>query len=341
MNVGLLFSFRNPPRWRRPFTEFYAEQLRQVRRAEELGYDTIWLTEHHFAEDGYSPAILPIAGAIAATTTRVRIGTFLILLPLHNPVRIAEDAATVDVISNGRFDLGVGQGYARGEFAGYGIDRKERSRRLEEGLEILRGAWTEERFSYSGRCYRVENVSIMPRPVQAPHPPLWVGARGPKAIERAARHGCHFMGLANPEAQRAYDDALARAGRKPADLSAAQLHWTYVAASADEAWRHAGEHFHYLLHWYGRWLAEASDYAGDEQMSRLPPPEKLRDAEGLLFRPLFGSPQDVAAALERSVSSVRTTHLVLGMHLPGLDPDRSRRSMELFAREVMPRLRNE
>jgi alkanesulfonate monooxygenase SsuD/methylene tetrahydromethanopterin reductase-like flavin-dependent oxidoreductase (luciferase family) len=282
--------------------------------------------------------VLPIAGAIAATTTRVRIGTFLVLLPLHNPVRVAEDVATVDVISNGRFDLGVGQGYARGEFAGYGIERKERSRRLEEGLEILRGAWMKEGFSYSGKCYRVEDVTIMPRPVQLPHPPLWVGARGPKAIERAARHGCHFMGLGDPTAQATYDEALRRAGRNPADFFAAQGQWVYVAANADEAWRHAGEHFHYMLHWYGRWLVEASDFAGDEQLSRLPPPEKLRDAEGLLFTPVIGSPDEVATVLRRTLDRVRTTHLVVGMHFPGLDPERSRRSMELFAREVMPRL---
>jgi alkanesulfonate monooxygenase SsuD/methylene tetrahydromethanopterin reductase-like flavin-dependent oxidoreductase (luciferase family) len=131
LNIGLLLPFRNPPRWRRPFPEFYAEQFAQAQYAEQLGYDEIWLTEHHFAEDGYSPAILPIASAIAALTKRIRVGTFLVLLPLHNAVRVAEGAAAIDVISNGRFDLGVGQGYSPGEFAGYGINRKARAGRLE------------------------------------------------------------------------------------------------------------------------------------------------------------------------------------------------------------------
>src|ERR1041385_3422447 len=116
MNVGLMFSFRNPPKWKKPWADVYESQLEQVRLAEELGYDSIWLTEHHFAEDGYSPSLLPIASAIAAVTKRVRIGTNLLLLPLHNAVRVGEDAATVDVISNGRLDLGLGQGYAPGEF---------------------------------------------------------------------------------------------------------------------------------------------------------------------------------------------------------------------------------
>ena len=164
MDFGLLFPFRNPPRWGKPFPQFYAEQLRQVRLAEELGYDTIWLTEHHFAEDGYSPSLLPIAGAIAGMTSRVRIGTFLLLLPLHNAVRVSEDAATVDVIANGRFDLGLGQGYAPAEFEGYGIPRNERASRLEEGIEVIKGMWTQDPFSYAGKHYHLKNIRLVPKP---------------------------------------------------------------------------------------------------------------------------------------------------------------------------------
>jgi alkanesulfonate monooxygenase SsuD/methylene tetrahydromethanopterin reductase-like flavin-dependent oxidoreductase (luciferase family) len=337
LNVGLLFPFRNPPAWREPFTEFYAGQLAQTRFAEELGYDEIWLTEHHFAEDGYSPAILPIASAIAAMTKRIRIGTYLVLLPLHNAVRIAEDAATIDVISNGRFDLGVGQGYAPGEFAAYGVNRKARAGRLEEGIEVIRGAWTKDDFSFEGRYYKVKNIRLMPRPVQSPHPPLWIGAAAPKAIERAGRMGCHFMGVADPGAQKIYDAALQQAGHKPQDFSAAQLHFTYVGRTSDEAWAHSQEHFHYMLKWYMRWLSEAGDFLG-AGTPPLPEPSKLRDAQ-LLFPLLVGSPGEVAAKLNDSFAKVRTTHLVLGMQLPGLAPERSRSSMELFVREVAPQLK--
>src|ERR1700676_3162958 len=166
---------------------------KSTRMAQALRCDEIWMTEHHFAEDGYSPAILPIASAIGAITNRIRIGTYLVLLPLNNAVRVAEDAATIDIISNGRFDLGVGQGYAPSEFAAYGVDRKTRAGRLEEGIEVIRGAWTKDDFSFDGRHYKVKNVRLMPRPVQAPHPPLWIGAGAPKAIERAGRMGCNFM----------------------------------------------------------------------------------------------------------------------------------------------------
>ncbi|HUA35490.1 MAG TPA: LLM class flavin-dependent oxidoreductase [Candidatus Binataceae bacterium] len=337
LNVGLLFPFRNPPQWRRPFAQFYAEQLEQTRVAEELGFNEIWLTEHHFAEDGYSPAILPIASAIAAITKRIRIGTYLVLLPLHNAVRVAEDAATVDIISNGRFDLGVGQGYAPGEFAAYGIDRKTRAARLEEGIEVIRGAWTKDDFSFEGRHYNVKNIRLMPRPVQSPHPPLWIGAGAPKAIERAGRMGCHFMGLANPVAQQTYDASLKKAGRNPKDFKAAQLHFTYIARTTDEAWAHCQEHLHYMIMWYSRWLAESGDYLG-ANMPALPEPAKLRDAQ-VMFPLLIGNPNEVAAKLNQSFKQVRTTDLVLAMNLPGLAPERSRSSMELFAREVAPQLK--
>src|ERR1700738_4958147 len=176
MNVGLMFSFRNPPKWKKPWADVYESQLEQTKLAEDLGYDTVWLTEHHFAEDGYSPSLMTLAGAVAAKTQRVRIGTFLLLLPLHNAVRVAEDAATVDVISRGRFDLGIGKGYARHEFLGYGIPSKERASRFEEGIDVMRGIWTQEPFSFQGKHYNLQNIRLTPKPVQHP-PPAALGGR--------------------------------------------------------------------------------------------------------------------------------------------------------------------
>nr|ART36799.1 D440 [uncultured bacterium] len=347
MDIGLLFPFRNPPQWRKPWSQFYAEQLRQIQTAEELGYDTIWLTEHHFAEDGYSPSLLPIAGAIAAMTTRVRIGTYLLLLPLHNALRVAEDAATVDILSNGRFDLGVGQGYAVGEFEIYGIPRNQRGSLIEEGVEVIRGLWSEDPFSYSGKHYNFKNVSLVPKPTQTP-PPLWIGAGAKKAVERAARLGCHFLGTSSPNAQLIYDAELRRNGRNPDDFNAAQLRFTYVAESHDQAWDEAQHHLHYMLKWYGRWLSEANDFPGAEEMANTPSPEELRNLSkknfsgdnfaSFLNAPIVGTPEQVTRAINAMTENVRTTHLVLGMHLPGMDPAKSQKSMELFAKEVKPGL---
>jgi alkanesulfonate monooxygenase SsuD/methylene tetrahydromethanopterin reductase-like flavin-dependent oxidoreductase (luciferase family) len=340
MNIGLVFPFRNPPQWQKPFPQFYAEQLRQIQIAESLGFDTAWLTEHHFAEDGYSPSLLPIAGAIAAMTSHIRIGTFLLLLPLHNAVRIAEDAATVDILSNGRFDLGVGQGYAPGEFAGYGIPRNQRASRLQEGIEVIRGMWTQDPFSYTGKHYNLKNICLMPKPAQTPHPPLWIGAVQNKAVERAARLGCHFLGTADPAAQELYDSTLRAHGRSPKDYFAAQQRWVYVAPTYEQAWSEIQDHLHYLLLWYGRWFAEANDFPGAEQLAQLPPAAELRHVtDQLIGRPIIGAPDDVGRQLVEMKGQLRMTHLVMGMHMPGLDPTKSERSMELFAKEVMPGLR--
>lgn len=339
MDIGLMFSFRNPPRWRRPWTEVYESQLEQARLAEQLGYDTVWLTEHHFAEDGYSPSLMTIAAAVAATTRRVRIGTFLLLLPLHDAVRVAEDATTVDVISRGRLDLGIGQGYAPHEFLGYGISRRKRASRLEEGIEVLRGAWTRDPFSFTGEHYRLQGIRLTPKPVQQPHPPLWIGAQGPKAVDRAARLGCHFLGIGDSSA---YDQALRRHGRDPADHSVAQLVWVHLAPSRGQAWNEVQEHVHWMLAVYGQWLREAGEMQGPPSLLSPPPAAALRStSEPLLFRPIVGTPQDVARGLEEFTRATRTTHLVLGMHFPGIDPRLSRRSMETFARELMPRLRKQ
>lgn len=338
MRIGLMLSFRNPPKWRRPWADVYAEHLDDCRAAEELGYDDVWLTEHHFAEDGYSPSLMTIAGAVASVTKRVRIGMNLLLLPLHHPIRVAEDGATVDVISRGRLDLGVGQGYAREEFAGYGIKRSERAGRMEEGLEIVRKCWTEDRFTYRGKYFQLEDVHLEPRPVQSP-PPIWVGGRGPKALDRAARLGCNFLGIGDPSAVGIYEDALRRNGKDPKDFHVAQLVFGHLAETREQAWDEAEEHVHWLLSCYGKWLGEAKDFEGDEQLKKVPPVKELRHSKNLLFIPAIGTPDDVVAYLKDFTSRLRTTHLILGLHLPGLDPKKTRRSMELFAREVMPRIR--
>ena len=151
--------FWNPARWERPFPELYQNLLDQIVRVEELGYDNIWLTEHHFDADGWSPALLPLAAGIATRTTRIRIGTFILILPFQHALRVAEDAITVDILSNGHFDLGVGKGYRTKEFTAFGFPREQRDARLEEDLAVLQGLWTNEAFSFEGNYYHLKAPS--------------------------------------------------------------------------------------------------------------------------------------------------------------------------------------
>ena len=346
LNFGLLLAFRNPPKWRRPWTDIYDEHLKQAQLAEELGYDEIWLTEHHFWEDGWCPALLTTASAIAAQTRAIRIGTFVILLPLgKHPINVVEEATVVDIISKGRLDLGMGLGYRVPEFQGYGVPREHRAKLMDEGLEIMQKAWTEEVFDFKGEFYDLKNVHLEPTPVQAPHPPIWTAVMGRKAAKRAARFGFHVAGTGGENLQRMYDEELVKNGRNPKDFNISQLRLVYLAPTRDEAWNDAQEHAHYMMQTYDTWLKEAADakwFQETMSVSDMPPPEKLRDTPGLSFfeAPLMiGTPDDIIEEIERYESSSRVTHLVMWMQLAGMPADKTERSMKLFAEEVMPHFR--
>ncbi len=341
VDCGFLFPFRNPGFNRRPWREVYREDLDLAVHCESLGYDHVWLTEHHFVDDGYSPALLPIAGAIAGRTSRIRIGTFVLLLPLHDTVRVAEDAATVDLISDGRLDLGLGLGYRVGEFAGMGRSPRERGARFAEQLPLLRRLLDGETVDLDGRFHQLAGTRIMPPALQQPLP-LWVGARGDKALDRAARLGCHLAGVSTEHRSR-YREALARHERNPDDYHVSQMVLVYVADSREQAWAEAAQPVHHMLTLYRDWAAEAGDDNNDDQASRaIPTPEQMqREQAGDFFgEPAYiGTPEFVCAGLKDLLQRSPCTHLVLMGVLPGAPVAGTRRSVELFAREVMPELK--
>ena len=200
---GVVFNCTNPGEFRRPWSQVYREVLDQAVAAEDLGYDHVWLTEHHFLDNGYCPSLLTVAGAIAAKTSRIKIGTWVLLLPLHHPLRVAEDAAVVDAISNGRLILGVGLGYRIEEFDAFGVAREDRPELVEEGIEVLRLAWRDEAFSYHGRHYHFDDINVTPKPAGA-GVPIWMAVRGLKPARRAARLRCPIA-LAAGGAQSEYE----------------------------------------------------------------------------------------------------------------------------------------
>ena len=175
---GLWYDFRNPDP-DRPFGRFYGEVLDQIAWAEQRGLDSVWLTEHHFVDDGYSPSPFVLGAAIATRTSRMRIGTNLIVSPLHDPIRLAEDAATLSLLSGGRFDLGVGQGYWDREFRAFGRSLKNRPSLLEEGVEIIRRSWSGSAEGYTGQALLQAGAPGHAAP----------GADAPAARRRAGRPG--------------------------------------------------------------------------------------------------------------------------------------------------------
>ena len=335
MKFGVMFDFRNPAQWRRPDPLLYKAQLDEIARLDELGYDNIWLTEHHFVEDGYNPSVLPLAAAIAVRTSRIRIGTFVLLLPFHDPVRVAEDAIAVDILSSGRFDLGVGQGYRAEEFAALNIARAERSSRLDESIGLIHRLFREREVTFEGKYNRVAGMTLFPRPVQPGGPPIWIGCRTPKATERAARMGFHLLATLGPDPAIPYRAALEKLGRAPRDFNVAQLRAVYVAANADQAWDEAATPLHYMMTHYGQWLAEANDAEGDKAVWEIASPAELRNSP-IADSLMIGTPDEVAAKLTKFRRDYSCTHFIMASQLPGMDPAAATRSLELFAREVMP-----
>ena len=159
--------------------DLYQEALGAAEEAERLGFDSVWTSEHHFADDSYAPSLLTLSAAMAARTSRIQVGTGLVLAPLHHPIRLAEDAAVVDLISGGRLILGVGQGWLRWEFEALGASFTRRGRGIQEAIETCRQAWGDGLVEAAG-------VAVLPKPARSGGPPIWVGAESEPAIRRAA-----------------------------------------------------------------------------------------------------------------------------------------------------------
>jgi alkanesulfonate monooxygenase SsuD/methylene tetrahydromethanopterin reductase-like flavin-dependent oxidoreductase (luciferase family) len=333
----LLWPFRNPDFARVPWPAFYREQLDLIAESEALGFHEAWLTEHHFIDDGYSPSLHAIAAAIAARTERLRIGSCLFLLPLHHPIQVAEDTATVDVLSGGRFDLGVGIGYRRPELAAFGVAPATRGRRMEEALEIVTRLLSGETMTFEGAHFSFEDVRISPPAVQAPRTPVWVGAIAPQAIDRAARMGCHYQ--AGPvELIAGYDEALRRHGRDPADHRVAYHTVLYVGETREQAWEIAARPLHHIATLYRDWNLEASNMPGYDEVT-IPSVDEIIAAQSFGYFgniALVGTAADVIEQLEDVRARGRITDLVCAFPLAGMAADDVRRGMRLLAQDVMP-----
>lgn len=175
-------------------SQTYHRFLDYVAAADELGYESIFLVEHHFTGNSQVSASLNLLSFLAARTRRMRLGTAVVVLPWHNPVLLAEQVATADLLSGGRVDFGVGKGYRDNEFESFCIPKAEATERFDECMEILRKAWTTPgRWSHHGKHWNFENIVVEPRPVQTPHPPFWMGAGSPEGVARAGAEGFNLL----------------------------------------------------------------------------------------------------------------------------------------------------
>ena len=332
LRFGLWYDFRNPEQWWQEPAKLYEGILSQIERAEALGWDDVWLSEHHFIADGYTPSMLPLACAIAARTKRIQIGTSVLLLPLHDPLRVAEDAATVDVMSNGRFQLGVAGGYRKGEFTGFGIPAGERAARMNEALPILRRLFAGERVTVKdARFYPYTKVDLRPLPVQKKMK-LWVGGFSDPAVRRAARLGDAYIST-GPIAPLAsiYRDELRRLGKNPEEHEiAAGVTWLLVSRDPEKRWREAEAHFLYQINLYAKWFGEAGMQIAAVAKSR---------ADLASRGAMIVTPEQAIEAIQRYLAEQPITRFYGWTLPPGLPPEWADEHLELFAREVMPAFR--
>jgi probable F420-dependent oxidoreductase len=343
VHIGIgLFTGQVPPDSGRTFAQEYREVLDLVRLAETLGFDSAWVSEHHGGGDGYLPSLLPMLAAFAAATERMKLGTGVLLTPFHDPLRLAEDAAVVDQLSNGRLILGLGLGWREEEFRMWGQQPSERLRRTVETIEVLRKAWTGKRFSFQGKHYRYDDVLITPPPAREGGVPIWVGGFAEAAVRRAGRIGDGYIrsrGGGIEEMRHSLsvaEEGAAQAGKDPSAMPFAQLQSAFPWEDGDalEVVRvGAGNH----LGIYAGW-AEGSDTPGKGFWVTPPSDDMLRQTVAM------GTPQEVAHRLRPMVDAFGDRgefHLIVRLHYPGMDFDTAAHAVELFGERVLPALRGD
>ncbi len=348
MQFGMMYLFSEFGE--KPQAQVFKEFLEEVELAEELGFDSIWLPEHHFSVYGMLGDTLTMAAAIAQRTKRIKIGTAVVLLPLHHPVRVAEQAALVDCLSEGRLLLGVGRAYQPGEFAGFGMDPATSRDRFFEAMDILLKCFSGETFSHDGEFWSCKDVQLYPRAVQQPHPPIYMAAVSPPSYKLAAQHGLsilrapRFTSLEVVQEQwNEYAKYMNEAGRDPMAQDQPMLLQTYVAETEAEAKETAEPH----AMWYHELLQKVLPGApGKEVHASYEIYDQVRQAHAHVtyehlasWGSAFGTPEQVADRVLTYATEAGVNHWMSEMKFGGMSHEETKRSMRLFAAEVMPRVR--
>lgn len=333
MKFGLYASIANPPRGEH-LDRCIDEVIAEAQLAEASGFDSCFFGEHHQDKDGFLPSPLIVATAVAARTRRLRVGTSVILLPLHHPVRVAEDAITLDLVSKGRVIIGVGVGYQPADFRAFNVPMEHRAAIFEESIEILRRCWSGERFSFTGKHYTLEDVQVLPRPIQPGGPPLWIGASVPPAARRAGRVADGFVGTPSTSLESAtrlvdlYKDAARQAGREPRVIMMRDAWVARTQAEADEVY---GPHvlMAYQYYWQQR-LEEFRQFPPDTEFTlRLLAPDRL----------IVGEPETCVREFHRWHEATGADYFLLRLrhaHSGGPAHDKILEAIRLFGDRVLP-----
>jgi alkanesulfonate monooxygenase SsuD/methylene tetrahydromethanopterin reductase-like flavin-dependent oxidoreductase (luciferase family) len=313
--------------------DHFEAMLEQARRAERLGYHSITKGSHYSTYPLQDLQQVPFLARVAAEAPSLRLITGVLLLPLHKPLDVAEQIGTLDIMTNGKAVFGCGIGYRDVEFEAFGTSRRERGRRFEENLTAIKRLWTEETVTMKGSHFNLVEAGCSARPVQKPHPPIWIGGNADVAVRRAARMGsCWYIGPKDrldvvAERVETYKRAL-DAANKPFPEEFPFRREVFVALTREEAYRLAKGPIMTKYKAYNAWDVDRSA-AG----------ELGQDFEDLIKDRFFiGAPDDVAEQIVKFHKRVGMNHVVISLHWPGLEVACSIEAMELFAEEVIPRV---
>jgi probable F420-dependent oxidoreductase len=333
MQVGLFHTVQWPEGTTQ--NDRYRDSLDQATLAETLGFDSIWMTEHHFFRHGIVSDSLSVLAYLAGKTSTIRLGTAVSVLPLHNPVRLAEAAATIDQLSDGRFDFGIGKGYQVGEFKGLGVDMEDRETRFNESLDVILEAWaSDEPFSHKGKFWDFQDSNPQPKPLQQPHPPIWMATDSDSGFKRIAENE---WGLLLPQGRspesiggmlERYRAALAAAGKEYDAEKVVLARAMYVAETDEQAWDVVGGPYSEFVR-----LATSLAAPGQNPAKLSMDPFSL-DTE-LRKSALFGSPETCVRMLEE-LREMGIERVIGFVHIGGLTHQEIVSSLELFAAEVLP-----
>ena len=329
LRVGVCYDFRNPPDSGVTDQMLYGEILEQVAWLDQIGADLVWFTEHHFVEDGYLPSWIPVAGAMSSITKHVRFGTDICLMPFNHPIRLAEDLAVLDNLSEGRVEVGLGMGYAPHEFRGFGFPVSRRVSLMEEGIEVLQKCFSGERFSYQGKRYQFEDIVITPGYVQEGGPPLWVAAMSEPGAMRAAKYNTNFL----PQGLRAnsYDpwvDELQNTGRRPEDYRVGIIRSILVTEDRDKDWQAVRAAERYRMALYQRFFEESGEGFGEKGP---PVPQTW----------IVGDVDECVGELLKFIDDFGITDIVSMAVPPGMRAEQMGDSLEKLFTQVVPRLKTE
>ena len=329
LRFGVSYDFRNPPDSGVSDATLYSEILDQVKWLESIGADLVWFTEHHFVDDGYLPSWVPIAGAMASVTETIRFNTDICLMPFNHPIRLAEDLAVLDNLSNGRVELGLGMGYAPHEFRGFGIPRSNRVSLMEEGIEVLQRCFTGEKFSYTGKRYQFEDVIITPGYVQEGGPPLWIAAMSEAGARRAARYKTNFL----PQGLRknVYEPWVAATEgdkRNPADYRKGIIRSILVTDEKDNDWPVIRAAERYRMQLYNRFFEESGEGFGEQ-------------GEPIPQTWIVGDEDHCVEQLCAFIREFGMTDIVTMAVPPGLRAEQMQPGLERLFRDVVPRVKAE